>query len=237
MLGQEYYDSRKNKTGTSYFYNELLEFPTTLFLLGTLRGKKVLDLGCGPGINALKMQKLGAKVKGIDMSEELIRLARIEAPLVEFIIGDVNRLPYASGEFDIVVSSLVLGHLNDWTRVLQEVRRVLKPRGVFVFSGYNPVTEKFVKKKWFFRKYRELNGYFEEGEKRTKWSKDKSIKHEMIHYHKTYGTIVRLLVKNGFEIIDYEDCKPPKSAEKEYSAFYHRGLNYPHFCVWKVKKK
>lgn len=237
LLAQEYYETRKNKSGTSYFYNELLEFPTTLKILGNIRGKKILDLGCGPGIHAKKMQALGAKVKGIDISEELLALAKAEAPKVEFTLGNANKLPYENNEFDIVVSSLVMNHINDWNSVLREVRRVLKKNGIFVFSGYNPVTEKVVKIKWFFRKFRILKDYFKEEKRVGKWRKDKNISADITHYHKTYGTIVKLLVANGFEILDYEDCKPAISSRKGYEKYYDTNLDYPHFCVWKVEKK
>ena len=237
LLGQEYYDARKNKTGVSYFYNELLEFPTTLKLLGNVRGKRILDLGCGPGIHSKKLLDRGAKVKGIDISKELIELARKEAPEAEFKVGDISKLPYRNAEFDIAFASLVMGHLKEWGKVLSEVRRVLKKGGIFVFSNYNPVTEKFSKTRWFFRQFRELKGYFEEEIKKTIWKKDKDISAEIVHYHKTYGTIVKLIVKNGFEIIDYEDCKPLESAKKDFPEQYKKWAEIPHFCVWKMRKK
>lgn len=238
LLGQEYYDARKNKSGISYLYNELYEFPTTLKMLGNVRGKKILDLGCGPGIHSEKLRKMGAIVKGIDISSNLIKIAKSEAPKVEFKVGDIERekLPYRDSEFDIVFSSLVLGHLKRWDFSLSEIHRVLKKGGIFVFSGYNPVTEKFSKKKWFFKKFKVMEDYFAEGERVTKWAKDKEKTAEIVHYHKTYGTIVRLLVSNGFEIIDYEDCKPLKCAKEFDLRHYDHLVNSPHFCVWKVKK-
>jgi ubiquinone/menaquinone biosynthesis C-methylase UbiE len=237
LLGEEYYNTRKHKSGGSYFYNELLEFPTTLKLLGNVKEKKILDLGCGPGIHSKKLSDQGAKVKGIDISKELIEIAKNEAPKVEFKVGDINKLPYKDAEFDIVFASLVMGHLKEWDKALSEIKRVLRRDGFFVFSNYNPVTEKFVKIRWFFRKFRELRGYFEEGIKKTIWKKDKDNFAEMVHYHKTYGTIVRLMIENGFEIRDYEDCKPLDSAKKDFPKEYERALNAPHFCVWKVRRK
>ncbi len=238
-LGKDYYLARKNKSGISYFYNELLEFPTTLSLLEDVKNKKILDLGCGPGIHAKKLFQKGAQIKGIDISKEFITMARVDAPKIEFKVGDVEkRLPYKNGEFDIVFASLVMGHLDNWDKALNEIKRVLKSRGIFIFSNYNPVTEKFLKKKWFFKSYRELNGYFEEGIKRTNWKAKKEVSSsQIIHYHKTYGTTIRELVKNGFEIIDYKDCKPSEKARKMFPKEYARSLNYPHFCVWKVRKK
>ena len=55
-LAQAYYESRKNMTGTSYFYNELLEMPAMIRMLGDLKDKKVLDIGCGPGIYIEKIK-------------------------------------------------------------------------------------------------------------------------------------------------------------------------------------
>lgn len=232
-IGEEYYKSRKHKSGSSYFYNENLEMPTTLKLLGNVKDKKILDVGCGPGLYAKKLTKKSAKVKGIDLSEELIKIARQENPKLDFKVGDIEKLPYKNSEFDIVLATLVLGHLSNWDKALKEINRVLKKEGVFVFSGYNPVVEKTKKTRWFFRNFREIKDYFEEGWRFTKWKKDA----KKIHYHRTYGTIVKQLVNHGFEIVDYEDCKPLKSSKKSYPRLYNKTINAPHFCVWKVRKK
>ncbi|MBI2630469.1 class I SAM-dependent methyltransferase [Candidatus Pacearchaeota archaeon] len=236
ILAEEYYQSRKDKKGTSYFYNQLLEMPTTLKLLGNIRGKKVLDLGCGPGIYAKVLSEKGASVKGIDISEKSIEIAKKEAPHAEFIIGDAEKLPYKNFEFDIVLSPLMLGHLKSWNKVLSEIYRVLKKGGLFIFSYHNPVTEKNIKHNWFFKRFRELNGYFEEERIIKIWEKENK-NFEMIHYHKTYSTIIKLLVAHRFEIIDYEDCKPLLESKESYPKDYKKTINYPTFCVWKVKKK
>ena len=237
ILAKEYYEARKFKTGSSYFFNENLEMPTTLKLLGSIKGKRILDLGCGPGLYASVLKQRGAIVKGIDASEELIKIAREEVKGVEFILGDAEKLPYRNNEFDIVLSALVLGHFDKWNKVLSEIRRVLKKNGVLVFSIHNPVTEKFVKKKWFFKKFKVLDGYFDEGLKNSTWAKDHKLSADIIHYHKTYGTIVKLLVNNGFEIIDYEDAKPLEKMRKLYEKHYNDTLNNPKFSVWKVRKR
>jgi ubiquinone/menaquinone biosynthesis C-methylase UbiE len=235
-LGQEYYEARKYKTGISYFYNNLLEMPTTLKMMGNIKGKRILDLGCGPGIYAKLLTDKGAIVKGIDISKEELKYAKIEAPKAEFKLGDANRLPYKDSEFDIVLSALVMGHIKDWNKPLKEIRRVLKKGGIFIFSNYNPVTEKMRKTKWFFKTFREVNNYFKEGWRYNEW-KERGITVEGAHHHKTYGTIVKLLVKHGFEIIDYADCKPIPVSKKLFPERYEKTMNSPNFCTWKVKKK
>jgi ubiquinone/menaquinone biosynthesis C-methylase UbiE len=237
VLAKGYYEARKYKKGVGYFYNCLLEWPSTLKLLGDVRGKKILDVGCGPGLYASLLIKKGAVVKGIDISSELIRIAKQEAPTAEFIIGDAERLPYKNSEFDIVIAPLVLHYLNSWDEVLKEIHAVLKKGGIFIFSQHNPFTEKLKKKKWFFKKFRVIEGYFDEAAKYSLWNrKNKGKKVTVVHYHKTYATIIKLLMKHGFEIIDYEDCKPLPEAKELFPAKYKKCLNYPPFCAWKLRK-
>jgi len=237
LLGEHYHESRKEGTGSSHFYNELLEMPTTLSLIGNVKGKRILDLGCGPGFHAKKFTESGAKVKGIDISQKLIKLAKKEAPQAELIVGDIEkRLPYKKSEFDIVVSSLVFGHIKDWNFPFNEINRVLKKGGIFVLSTYNPVAESVKKKKWFFKKFYAVDNYFQEKWRHGSWH-DKGKKATIAHHHKTFGTVIKYITKNGFDIIDYEDCKPRENTKEQFQKDYTRTINTPVFCVWKLKKK
>ena len=112
VLAKGYYEARKYNQGMGYFYNCLSEWPSTLKLLGNVRGKKILDVGCGPGLYASLLIKKGAVVKGMDISKELIGIAKKEAPAAEFIIGDAERLPYKNSEFDIVIQPTELNGLK-----------------------------------------------------------------------------------------------------------------------------
>ncbi len=236
LLSTTYKELRKNKETGGWFYNEYLEMPTTLKLLGSVKNKKILDLGCGPGFYAKILTKKGAKVKGIDISLELLKIAQKENPNLEFKKGTAEKLPYKNSEFDIVLATLIMDHLKDWNNTLSEIKRVLKKNGIFIFSIKNPVTMCLVKEKWFFKTFRQIKNYFSEDWRMAQW-KGKGVSAEGAHHHKTYGTIIRYLLKNGFEILDYEDTKPLKSAEKFFPREYKKTLNAPHFCVWKVRKK
>lgn len=236
-IANRYNESRKYKKGNAYFFNELMEMPTTLKMIGDVKNKKVLDLGCGPGRYAKILSDKKAKVIGIDNSENLIEVAKKEAPKAEFIVGDVEKLPFSNNQFDVVISPLVIGHLKDWNKVLKEVNRVLKKNGVFIFSITGPFSLAKEKKRIFFKKIRLVKDYFNERIIYNFWSSGKK-KHKIAHYHKTYGTIIRYLVNNRFMILDYEDCKPLEEAKKykKYLEKYNYFKNFPHFCVWKVKK-
>ncbi|MCU0642315.1 MAG: class I SAM-dependent methyltransferase [archaeon] len=231
-----YYLEMRKKGGVSHFYNEMVEMPNTLKLLGKVRGKKVLDLGCGPGRYASILSKKGAIVTGVDNSRVSIELAKEEAPQARFIIGDVENLPFKSCEFDIVLAALVVGHLKSWKKVFKEAKRVLKDNGIFVFSIYNPFRDVLEKKKWFLRKFRVAENYFDERPKYAYWS-DKKRKFLVVHYHKTYETVINTILENGFEIIGYGDCKPIARAKSVYPRYYKDTIDAPNFCVWKLKKR
>ena len=68
VLAKGYYEGRKYNQGMGYFYNCFSEWPSTLKLLGDVKGKKILDVGCGPGLYASLLIKKGAVVKGLDIS-------------------------------------------------------------------------------------------------------------------------------------------------------------------------
>src|SRR3989344_784788 len=125
QLAKLYHEIRTNPKTGGWFYNEYLEMPTTLKMLGKVRGKRILDLGCGTGLYARILLQKGAKVKGIDVSDEMLRIAQQEVPSVEFTQGSAERLPYKKNEFDIVLAALMMEYLPSWNRVLKEVHRVL----------------------------------------------------------------------------------------------------------------
>jgi Methylase involved in ubiquinone/menaquinone biosynthesis len=137
-IAKEFYEWRKSKKRRE-FYEGFLVLPSFLKLLGDVKGKKILDIGCGPGLYDSLLIKRGAIVQGIDISKELIGIAKKEAPTTELIVGDATRLPYKNSEFDIVIAIHVLYHLKSWDQVLKESQAVLKKGGIFIFFICNPL--------------------------------------------------------------------------------------------------
>jgi 2-polyprenyl-3-methyl-5-hydroxy-6-metoxy-1,4-benzoquinol methylase len=64
IIANHYHTWRTKENPNGWFYNELLEMPTTLGLLGNVKNKKILDFGCGTGIYAKILTRKGAKLKG-----------------------------------------------------------------------------------------------------------------------------------------------------------------------------
>ncbi|WP_018331967.1 class I SAM-dependent methyltransferase [Actinomycetospora chiangmaiensis] len=122
-------------------YNALYERPALLDLAGDVAGLDVLDLGCGPGITTAELVRRGARVTGLDRSAALVRHGRSLSDACLFVHDLADPLPLADATFDLVVSGLVLHYLRDWSAVLAEVHRVLRPGGRFVASVHHPFSD------------------------------------------------------------------------------------------------
>ena len=101
-------------------------------------GMRVLELGCGTGYFTRELARLGADVIAIDVSPELLEIAKANCsmPNVRYEIQDASALSYSSAVFDSVVGSSVLHHL-EIKEALQEIYRVLKPGGAIYFTEPN----------------------------------------------------------------------------------------------------
>lgn len=109
---------------------------------GVTSGSRVLDVACGTGVVAVTAARLGATVAGLDLTPELLEVARENSRIAEVDVdwreGDVEQLPFDDAAFDIVVSQF--GHMfaprPDVT--VREMLRVLKPGGTVAFSTWPP---------------------------------------------------------------------------------------------------
>ncbi|RLI77730.1 hypothetical protein DRP04_10980 [Archaeoglobales archaeon] len=110
----------------------------------------ILDYGCGTGELSFYLAKNGARVVGIDISEEAIRQARIKCSQlnlknVDFLTMDAIHTEFSDNSFDIVCGISVLHHL-DIKKAYCELARILKPGGSAVFLeplGHNPLINYF----------------------------------------------------------------------------------------------
>src|SRR5262245_19118356 len=118
-----------------------LEEPALQALVGDPRGLSALDLGCGTGRHALWLAERGTKVTAVDFSEGMLAEARRKpgAERVRFMVHDLHRpLPFADGEFDLVVTGLVLERLRELGGFFAGAHRVLRRGGRAVISAMHP---------------------------------------------------------------------------------------------------
>jgi SAM-dependent methyltransferase len=96
---------------------------------------RILDVGSGKGAFCGALARAGQDVVGVDPSAAAARIAKTYVnPDGDFVLGAGEELPFSSERFDRAVSVCVLEHTKDDARVLSEVRRVLKPGGVFALT-------------------------------------------------------------------------------------------------------
>jgi len=106
------------------------------------RGKRVLEIGCGVGTDALEFVKSGALYTGIDVSSKTVELAKKNFELSGFssqniILADAENLPFKNGSFDFVYSWGVIHHTPNMNLAISEISRVLKEDGKFCIMLYN----------------------------------------------------------------------------------------------------
>jgi ubiquinone/menaquinone biosynthesis C-methylase UbiE len=94
---------------------------------------KVLDVGCGAGNYTVIIKKSAPKLKvyGVDISKQAIKKAKKDFPDINFSVAGANKLPFPNNSYNAVVMKCVLEHLKNPSKALAEVKRVLKPGGLF----------------------------------------------------------------------------------------------------------
>jgi ubiquinone/menaquinone biosynthesis C-methylase UbiE len=120
-----------------------LEAPVVRRLLGRVRGKRVLDVGCGTGRHSVWLAQRGADVVGVDFSKGMLAKACERAGragvAAEFFVHDASRpLPLAARSFDVVLSCLVLEHVKDLDGFFRQLARVCRRDGEVVVTAMHP---------------------------------------------------------------------------------------------------
>lgn len=102
-------------------------------------GERVLDAGCGTGVNLRTISQAGAASVGVDFSFGMLRMAKLSVPRAMLAQADLNReLPLRRATFDALLCSLVSEHLTNLSTFFGETFAVLKPGGRLVFSAFHP---------------------------------------------------------------------------------------------------
>lgn len=95
--------------------------------LGDLRGRRVLDVGCGRGDWLALLERRGASVSGIDISQVAVEACRLRLPGADIRHGPAEELPFPDGTFDVITCMGSLEHFVNKVRALREMVRAAKP--------------------------------------------------------------------------------------------------------------
>ncbi len=182
-----------------------------LNLLGDIKGKNILHLQCHFGQDSISLQRLGAQVTGVDLSDKAIAYARELAQQTKtdttFICCNVYDLPdQLTEQFDMVFTSYgTIGWLPDITNWATLISRYLKPGGKFVFADFHPVVWMFDSK---FEKV--AYNYFKdeaivESESGTYADKDKPLELLSVGWNHGMAEVLGVLLKQGLQIDSLEE--------------------------------
>lgn len=182
--------------------NAYIEQPAMRRSVGDVRGLKIFEAGCGPGILAEYLVHEGAKVVGFDVSPKMVELARARVPKnATFFVADMAKaLPIdQNGQFDMVVASLAIDYVKDWSVPLTEFCRLLKPKGKFIFTIQHPLGS------WNWYKPECAFGvqYVE-----ASWKGFTDQPVTMPDYYRSFEEVINPLIKAGFKILKVEDLRP-----------------------------
>jgi SAM-dependent methyltransferase len=210
-------------------------------LLGPVAGRHVLEVGCGAAQCSRWLARQGARVVGLDLSGGMLGrgralAARPAAPRVAGLVqADARRLPFAAGSFEIACSAYgALPFVADGGTVMQEVARVLRPGGRWVFALSHPI-------RWAFpddagpagltatRSYFDRTPYVED-------SADGTVLYA--EHHATLGDRVRQLTAAGLRLIDLVEPTWPAGHEQIWGGWSPlRGRMLPGTAIFVTAKE
>jgi SAM-dependent methyltransferase len=205
-----------------------------LNVLGDVRGKDVLEYGCGGGQWSSCLARLGARPIGLDVSfrqlthaRRLMARAEVGFPLVD---ADAERTPFADESFDIVFCDHGAMTFADPIRTIPEVARLLRPGGLFAFNLESALH--FVC--WDDARERVGERLFLDYFGMRKWDDGTSV-----NFVLPYGEWIRLCRANGLEIEDLIELRPPARASTTYPDYVDHGWarRWPAENIWKVRKR
>jgi len=197
------------------------EWPALRALLPDLRGRKILDLGCGYGwFCRWACNKGAAEVLGIDVSEKMLARARADTKdaAITYQRADMESPALPGEAFDLVYSSLALHYVEDLNQLMSQVYRSLVPGGSLVFSAEHPIYTAPAEPKWSLdaagHKIWPVDHYLDEGPRSTDW-----LAPGVIKQHRTIATTINLLLRAGFAISHLEEWGPSEEQIRAHPNF------------------
>ncbi len=211
-------------------HNAYYERPATLSLLPDVKGKRVLDAGCGPGVYAEWLADHGAEVVAFDVSAKMIRLAKqrlgAKAKVLQADIGQLLDF-LKDSSFDLVLSALALDYVRDWDKTFKEFYRVLRQPGRLVFSVGHPFAEFIL---------RGAGSYFETELVDYEWT-GFGTPVCVPSYRRSLGAVINPLLEAGFVLERILEPIPTEQFKQEAPQDYEELSRRPVFlCARAVKR-
>jgi len=221
------------RSGKNY-YAEYLNGPALKQMVGNVKGKQVLDIGCGEGFLSRHFAKMGAQVTAVDISEALIEAAKEEEqrnPLgIRYIAADAANLNMLGDEsFDIAYCHMALMDIEDYRAAIGEVSRVLRKGGRFAaviehpcfntraidgkpVAGWETRLHDDGSKEYL---YYRVESYQQRHRFISEWKHDR-LPYSFVTtgFHRTLSDYVNTLTKHGLAITRFDEPQPMEEGVK-----------------------
>lgn len=210
-------------------HNAYYDRPALLSLLPEVRGRQVLDAGCGPGAYTRWLVEQGAQVVAVDASPKMIALARQRvgsgATFHQLDLDQPLTLFHAES-FDLVLSALTISYIEDLQRLFAEFARILRPGGSFVFSTHHPHTD--------FQRHG--GSYFETALVSDAWRGFGSETMPVPFYRRPLSAITNALSDSGFVIERLIEPQPTAEFRQADPEAYQQLMVQPGFIAFRARR-
>lgn len=202
--------------------------------LGDVRGKSVIDIGCGEGRFSRLLSRLGANVTGVDLTEAFIAQARAASASETYILGDAENLREIEDEkFALAVSYIVMVDLLDHRSAIESAFRVLRPGGRFVVCNIHPMRSS-QPGGWVTQADRKLfypvDDYTHEGEREFNW-----WGRRFINMHRTLSGYITAFLEAGFALRALHE-PTPSAEELAANPRFDDEYRCPNFIIYVLEK-
>lgn len=221
-------------------YNDLIEQPIVFELLGDIKDKQVMDIGCGYGAMTIKIANSGAgKVLGIDVSEKMIEkgIKENSHPHITYKVLSADELCSIHEKFDVVVSCLAIHYIENFEKLFADVYGLLNVGGEFIFSMEHPMytASKFTQQ-WITDPDSNIatgfvtDHYGDEGIRNISW-----LGKNITKYHHKVDTVFNALITAGFYFDKVIEPSPSKELIEKVPKTAHE-LHRPAYLIVKCRK-
>ena len=235
-----FYNEYKEMRERNINANELIEIPIMKTMLPDLKGKRILDLGCGNGSMSKYFIENGANyVLALDISNNMIEEAKeknSDKNIAYQVLG-MEKLSTINDKFDLVFSSLAFHYIEDFNKLIKDINNLLNNKGILLFSQEHPTVlapilelgmEKRIEKNN--SRYYLLNNYNENGKREFLWNNCAVVK-----YHRNFECIINTLIKNNFNLLQIKESMASKEAIELVDKYKYQ-KDRPYFLFMKAQK-